>query len=305
MHISKVDLNLFTVFDAIYAEGSVSAAARKLNLSQPAVSHALARLRALLGDTLFERQGHRMVSTAVARSLIEPVRASLRGLELTLGGRGDFDAAGSTRVFTLALRDMMESITLPALMRQLAHIAPQVDIAASRVARRDLVAQFAAGTVDAAIDILLPFPPSVHHLQLAREATVVLARAGHPALAGGAPLTLENYLAQGHVLVSSRRQGLGIEDFELSRLGLARRTRLRCQHYFAACKVAAETDLLLTLPERFARLTNVQFGNLMLPVPFAMPAWELYLYWHASVERDPANRWLREQVISAYQSPDY
>ncbi|MES2300108.1 MAG: LysR family transcriptional regulator [Pseudomonadota bacterium] len=304
MHISKVDLNLFAVFDAIDSEGSVSAAARKLNLSQPAVSHALARLRTLLKDPLFERQGQRMVSTAVARSLIEPVRASLRGLELVLGGRADFDAANSTRRFTLALRDVMESATLPALMRQLARVAPQVSVAASRVARRDLVAQFASGTVDAAIDILLPFPASVRHAQLAHENTVVLARAGHPMLAGGAPITLERYLAQGHVLVSSRREGPGIEDFELSRLGLARRVTLRCQHYFAACKVVSETDLLLTLPERFARISDVQFANVMLPLPFAMPPWDLYLYWHESVERDPANSWLREQVGAAFLAPD-
>ena len=302
MHISKVDLNLFTVFDAIYTEGSVSAAARTLNLSQPAVSHALGRLRTLLGDPLFERHGHKMVSTAVARSLIEPVRGALRELELTLPERDDFDPVNSRRNFTLAMRDVLESSTLPELMRRLATQAPQVGLATSRVPRRDLVAELAAGAVDAAIDVLLPFPADIHHQQLAHEGTVVLARPGHPALRGGAALTLDLYLEQSHVLVSSRRTGPGVEDFELSRLGLARHIRLRCQHFFAACKVVSETDLLLTMPVGYANILNVQFGNLVLPVPFAMPAWDIYLYWHASVERDPANRWLREQVALAFQA---
>ena len=299
MHISKIDLNLFTVFDAIHTEGSVSAAARKLNLSQPAVSHALGRLRVLMDDPLFERHGHGMVSTAVARGLVEPVRAALRALEVTVTQRGDFDPATSIRVFSLALRDVNESAVLPALMRNLERSAPHIDIGTSKIARRDLVAELAAGSVDAAIDILLPFPADVMHTRLTREPTVVLARPDHPALASGI-LTLETYLAQQHVLVSSRREGKGLEDFELSRLGKTRRIRLRCQHYFAACKVVRETDLLLTMPKRYADLANQQFGNLVYPVPFDMPPMDIHLYWHASVEHDPANRWLRTQVLQAF-----
>jgi DNA-binding transcriptional LysR family regulator len=101
------------------------------------------------------------------------------------------------------------------------------------------------------------------------------------------------------VLASSRRKGPGVEDFELSRLGLSRRVRLRCQHYFAACRVVSQTDMILTMPERYARVANQQFDNQLLPLPLAMPAWDVYLYWHANMEHDPANRWLREQVTAA------
>ena len=99
-------------------------------------------------------------------------------------------------------------------------------------------------------------------------------------------------------LVSSRRSGPGLEDVELNRQGLKRRIRLRCQHYFAACRVVSETDLLLTMPERYARIANRQYGNQIQDFPMEMPSMDAYLYWHASVDNDPANRWLRDRLIA-------
>jgi DNA-binding transcriptional LysR family regulator len=129
---------------------------------------------------------------------------------------------------------------------------------------------------------------------------VVVARRSHPAVRRG--LTLATYLKQHHVLVSSRRSGPGLEDVELSRQGLSRRIRLRCQHYFAACRVVSQTDLVLTMPGSYARIANRQFGNRILPLPFAMPPLDAYLYWHANVDREPANRWLRERLAVAFEA---
>ena len=302
MHISRVDLNLFIVFEAIYAEGSITRASLKMNLTQPAISHALNRLRQLFGDPLFERQGHVMVPTPLARSIIEPVRLSLRGFEVTLNGAERFDPAASTRNFTLALRDVLEASALPPLMAQLAQQAPSVALNALQVGRRELESELAAGTLDAAIDILLPLSSDIRHMRLATDQTVVLARREHPQIQGA--LDRDTYLQQGHVLASSRRRGPGLEDVELSRLGLQRQIRLRCQHYFAACRVVSQTDLLLTMPERLARVVNQQFGNQILPFPLeAVPALDIYLYWHANVDNDPANMWLRGQIVQAMQAP--
>ena len=126
MHISKVDLNLFTVFEAIYTEGSVTRASQKLFLTQPAISHALNRLRVIFEDPLFTRQGHAMVSTPLARSIIEPVRQALRGLEVTLADAGKFDAMLANKQFNLALRDVLESTVLPPLLKNITEQAPQV-----------------------------------------------------------------------------------------------------------------------------------------------------------------------------------
>lgn len=300
MHISKVDLNLFTVFDAIYTEGSVTRASAQLNLTQPAISHALARLRLIFDDPLFVRQGHAMVSTPLARSIIEPVRSALRGLEVTLADAGKFDPNFASKQFNLALRDVLESSLLPPLMKSISEQAPQITLAAIQVERRELVSELAAGTIDLAIDMLLPLPNEIQRQKIVQDTTVVIARKGHPVIKNKAKLDLDSYLKAEHVLASSRRKGMGLEDFELSRLGLQRRIRLRCQHYFAACRVVSQTDLLLTMPERFARIANEHFDNQILTLPLPMPSWDVYLYWHQNVENDPANRWLREQVTQAF-----
>ena len=143
MHISRIDLNLFTVFEAIYAEGSITRASVNLNLTQPAISHALNRLRALFEDPLFERQGHTMVPTPLARSIIGPVRQSLRGFEVTLSEAERFDPASSERTFSLAVRDVLEASLLPPLMAQIEDDAPSVGLNTLQVGRRELESELA------------------------------------------------------------------------------------------------------------------------------------------------------------------
>jgi len=301
VHISKVDLNLFVVLEAIYAEGSITRASLKMNLTQPAISHALNRLRQLFDDPLFERQGHVMTPTPLTRSIIEPVRRALRGFEVTLTGAARFDTASSERSFSLGVRDVLEASVLAPLMAGITQEAPSVTLNTLQVSRRELESELAAGTLDAAIDILLPLSNDIRRAQLGGDKTVVLVRRGHP-LVKRRKLTLETYLQLEHIQTSSRRRGPGLEDVELSRQGLQRRIRLRCQHYFAACRVVSETDLALTMPERLARIVNQQFNNQLLPFPLEMPSLDIYLYWHASVDSDPANLWLREQIAAAMRA---
>lgn len=299
MHISRIDLNLLVVLDAIYGEGGITRAAEKLHLTQPAISHSLGRLRLLFGDPLFVREGRAMVPTPLARNLIDPVRHALRGLETTLNKLERFDPATTQKRFTVAVRDVFEATVLPPLLAQVGRGAPSVDIAAVQVERRELEAELAAGTLDCALDVLLPLSEQVRRRKITLDRLVVVARRNHPAVRRG--LNLATYLKQHHVLVSSRRSGPGLEDVELSRQGLSRRIRLRCQHYFAACRVVSQTDLLLTMPGHYARVANRQFGNRILALPFDMPPLDAYLYWHASVDQEPANRWLRERLAASFE----
>lgn len=299
MQLNRIDLNLLVVFDTIYTEGGITRAADKLHLTQPALSHALARLRELFKDPLFVREGRAMVPTPLARRLIEPLRRSLRGMELALNEVQDFDPAATDRRFVIGVRDVLESPALPPLMRRIAK-APQVDIAAVRFNRRELESELASGMLDLALDVLLPHGEAIKHLRVALDRLVVVARKGHPGV--GKKLDLKTYLQLGHVVASSRREGPGLEDMELSRRGLQRRVRLRCQHYFAACRVVAQSDLILTLPERYAGAANEQLGNRILPLPFALPSLDAYLYWHRNADNEPANKWLREQVVEAFNS---
>lgn len=299
-HVSRIDLNLFAVFDAIYSEGGVTRAAEKLNLTQPAISHALGRLRDMFGDPLFQRQGQRLVPTTVARNIVEPVRRALRTLEATLHETSHFDPASTIRHFTLGLRDILEATVLPALIARIGTASPGIDLSSLRIDRRALESGLAAGTIDVAMDILLPVSDAVRRQQIEVDRLVVMARHDHPEV--GDALDLATYLEQDHVMVTSRRRGPGIEDVELGRRGLKRRTRLRCQHYFAAGRVVAESDLILTMPERYARVLNRHFGNQILPLPLENQHMSLFLYWHETVDTDPANRWLRTQMLQALQS---
>jgi DNA-binding transcriptional LysR family regulator len=299
MHLARVDLNLFVVFDTIYAEGGITRAGRRLNLSQPAISHALARLREIFEDPLFTRNGHTMTPTPLARGLIEPVREALRGLEVTLTKVDRFDPSSATKRFIIGMRDALESAVLAQFMRGIASSAPRIDISVVRTERRDLERELSAGTVDVALDVLLPLPEEICRQRLGVEWLVVVARRQHPRV--GATLDLDTYLMQEHISVSSRRRGLSPEDFELGRHNLRRRIRLRCQNYFAACRVVSETDLILTMPTRYARILNTQFGNRLLPFPLKVPAFDSYLYWHTNAEADPANAWLRQQLLKSFR----
>jgi DNA-binding transcriptional LysR family regulator len=301
VHLHRIDLNLLVVLDAIFSEGGITKAGEKLHLTQPAISHALGRLRELFGDPLFIREGRRMVPTPLARSLMQPVRRALHSLEVTLNESQRFDPATTQRHFHIAIRDVLEAMVLPPLLARVEAEAPSVDISAIRVDRRSFESELAAGSLDAVLDVLLPMSEDIRHQRISVDRLVVVARRHHPATQKKA-FDLAAYLRAQHVLVSSRRSGPGLEDVELNRQGLKRRIRLRCQHYFAACHVVAESDLLLTMPERYARLANRQFDNQILPFPMQMPSMDAYLYWHVSVDNEPASRWLREQLVATVES---
>lgn len=299
MDLSRIDLNLLVVLEAIYTEGGLTRAGERLSVTQPAVSHALGRLRDLLGDPLFVREGHAMVPTPFTRNLIEPLRQNLRAMELTLNEAKRFDPAASEQRFTLGCRDALELRVLPNLMRGLSERAPELEIATVTFRRRDMEADLFSGHLDLVTDSLLPRSRNISHVHINTDPLVVMARQSHPALADG--LDLETYLRQRHVLVTSRRTGPGLEDFELARHGLQRKVTLRCQHFFAASRVVRDTDLLLTMPGRLAELLNLNDTYALAPFPLEMPPQDLYLCWHANVDNDPANRWLREQIITALQ----
>ncbi len=299
MNLSKLDLNLFLVFESIFQTGSLTTAARELHLSQPAVSHALARLRESLDDPLFVRQGRRMLPTPYARALAPSVRQAMATLQSALKDPGTtFVPADSDRVFTIGMRDILESLTLPGLMAHIRQHAPGISVVCVQVERHDIADALRQGRVDVVVDVALPVAAEVMHMRLLLDRLVVVAQAGHPVI-GNRPLTLDTYLAASHVMVSGRRQGLGLEDYELSRQGLRRQIGLRCRHYFAGCKVVSLTDMLLTMPEQYAQVANAQYDNVLHPFPLSPAQIDVHMYWHAAAESDPTNLWLRQRMVEA------
>ena len=297
MNLSRVDLNLFVVFEAIYASGGITPASAKLNLSQSAVSHALGRLRSLFDDPLFERNSKGMVPTARARALIGDVRLALQSMEGTLQRSGYFDAASAQRTFTLAIGDPIDSLLLPALVEQIQRSAPGIEVVTGYSNRQRIENALRDGSLDAAVDVLMPMPADIAHEPVFSDPMVVLARRGHPLVQDG--ISLDSYLALEHIQVSSRRLGAGIADMALRRLGLDRRIRVRCQHYAAACRIVSRSDLLATMPLHFASIFNDAFHNQLLQPPFEVPPCEWFLYAEKGAGNDGSRLWFRERVLEA------
>jgi len=297
MHVRDIDLNLFVVFDAIYSEGGVSRACFRLNLTQPAVSHALSRLRAMFSDPLFVRRHHVMTPTPLARQIITTVRQALNGLETTLTHTNRFDPAKTPKRFLIGLRNNLEAPILGALVNRIAAVAPLVEIATVRCERNNLERELAAGTLDLAIDTLLPLSAEVRRTQILTERIAVFARRDHPEL--GARLDKKTYLRLEHVCVTSRRSGLSFEDFQFQRLGIHRIVRLQCQNFTTACHVVSRSNMLLTASDSAASVLDQPGLLRQFPCPFPISPHINYMYWHATAEDDTPNQWLREQLQAA------
>jgi len=294
----KIDLNLFVVFDAIYCEGNITKAASALHLSQPAVSHALGKLRRHFDDHLFIRQGNEMQPTPVAKNVIADVRESLQKLQVCLAQSRQFEPSTSKKIFTLALHGSLEATYLPVLMQRLNKEAPHINLISNKRANRtELEHILASGSIDLAMDILLPVSDNILQSQLQQEEFVVIARKDHPCMQK--QLNMDTYLAQNHVLVSTRSTGPGLEDFELARLGYHRKIGLRCQHSFPACRVLLTSDMILTLPKSAALMYSEIFDLTISPLPVPLPKSDAHVYWHVNVDKDPANKWLRNKIIMA------
>lgn len=288
--LDQLDLNLFRVFDVVYRERSLSRAAAALALTQSAVSHALGRLRAQLGDPLFERRGRGVAPTPLAVQLAPSVREALGGLQRALGSRRDFDPRRDLGRLTLALPGELEVLLLPALFARLLAVAPQVTLTAGQLERTRLRAELAAGRYDLALDVAQPTDPEVAHERVFDDAFCVVAARGRRRLDRRA------YLAAGHVAVSSRRTGPALEDLRFGAEGLQRRVVVRCQRYETACRIVAGSDLLLTMPRGQAALRSRPLGLRTFEPPLRIPRLRLDVYWLRASGDSPAGRWLRAEL---------
>lgn len=294
MALSKVDLNLFIIFDAIYSEANLTRAGQIVGITQPAVSNALARLRETFNDPLFMRTAQGMVPTPMAQNIIGPVRQALQLLRVSVQESRTFNPAEATKTFRIGMTDLSEALLLPPLLQRLERLAPNIRIESTLARRRETTSELAAGRLDFAVDVPLNSDAQVRHVKLLEDRLVCAMRPEHPL--SRQPLGLEQYLAAGHIHISSRRNGLGYVDLALGKIGRQRRIALRSPHYLMATRVVLGTDLLLTVPERFARQQALNVTELPLT---GLPLLASHLYWHESTDQDPANRWMRKQLTNS------
>ena len=295
MNVADLDLNLLRVFDAVLQQRSVTAAAARLGLTQPAVSNALARLRALFGDALFVRTPAGMEATPLARGVAEPVRQALALLDSALAHGPGFDPGSATRAFRFYMSDLGQIEFLPPLIERAQRAAPGVRLEAVALEVEDIADALASGALDLAVGFLPGLGPPVRRRALFRDPYRCLMRADHPIRT----LTKRKFLGASHALVTYRGGHRVVEE-ALERAGLARRIALRLPHFTVVPMVLERTDLICTLPARVAHVFERRGKLKSLPPPVAIPVADVAVHWHERFETDQGNRWLREQIVQLF-----
>jgi DNA-binding transcriptional LysR family regulator len=293
MHVTAFDLNLLLVFDALWTERHVTRAARRVGLTQPAMSHALKRLRASFEDPLFQTTRRGLVPTTRAFALAGPLGAALATVRDAVEGGRPFTPAALQRTFTIGTSDYAELVLLPRLAAYLQRHAPGVELVV-RPAASDMQRALASGEHDLVVGPVGERNEGVLGTELFHERFVCLLRGGHPA--ARQKLTLERFLALSHVLISPLGAGEAVVDVELRRLGKARRVAVRVPHFLSAPLVVAESDYIITLPERVAQALAASHGLVVRAPPLTLPGFVLSQLWHSRNDAEPAQRWLRDAV---------
>jgi len=298
MNLRDIDLNLLVIFNQLLIDRRVSTTADKLGLSQPAISNSLKRLRTLLKDELFVRTARGMEPTPYALHLIEPIGYALSTLQNALNQRDSFDPAISERTFTLGVTDIGEIYFMPTLMAMLSSEAPNIKISTLRHNTGHLSDDMAAGNVDIAIGLLPSLTTGFFQRRLFKQRYVCLFRQGHPTARN--PISLAQYKSLPHVGVTSTNTGHGEVDEWMIRKGILRDIHLHVPHFVAVGHILQSSDLIATVPERFAQKCSGPFQLETSPLPFKLPEIAINLFWHAKYNREPANMWLRQRVIELF-----
>lgn len=306
MNPSRIDLNLLVYLDALLRERSVTRAAERLNITQPAMSNGLRRLRDLLKDPLLVRTSEGMTPTSLANELQPLVRELLSKAEAIVQ-REEFDAQNSDRVFRIMASDYAESTLLPRLLDETRTRAPNISfdiLTPSDVTFQDIE----KGKVDMAINRFDNLPKSFHSATIWRENFVCLMSRDNPALVN---FSLDSYLQASHVWVSKTGMGvgtgmsphdiqkLGWVDEALADIGQQRRIRIFTRHYQVAALLARQVDLIATVPELCAQIHSEDPRLAIRTPPFPIVPIELRMAWSPLLQHNAAHSWLREEIKAA------
>ena len=318
MQLRNFDLNLLTVFEAVFEEHSIAAASERLSLSQSAVSHALRRLRRALSDELFVREADGMRPTPKARQFAIPVKSALERLAGALGGE-PFDPARAIRSFSIGASDYATTTIVPGLVKSIADAAPSVDIYVVPANRVDMIRQLDEGNIDMAVGWFATVPERFGRTKLLDEDSVFVVRPSHP-LASEVP-TIERVLDFRHVAVNLLGSNSGLTDGFLPERGVLRRVHMEVAaleapqrlgkdarisvsvpHFWCLPPILLGCNMIASVPRALAIEFAKRFGLVMIPDPSG-PNWvAVEAIWDRQQETDPAMTWLRATVSSASAS---
>jgi hypothetical protein len=308
MDTPKIDLNLMQVFDALMHENNLTRAGFRLGLSQPAMSHALAKLRKLTGNSLFVRVPSGMEPTDFALRIAPSVN---EGLKLLIGAvevDAPFNPLRCDRTFQILMSDIGELVFLPRLLNRLVQVAPNLVLRVIQLPREAYQDALASGEADLAIGFLPALKTGVYQQRLFTDTPICLVRSDHPSIRKG--LSLSQFCNASHVVIEppgSRLSGNSVQtsttsllERHLSSLAITRRVVLRVPHFTVVPAIVQQTDLITTLPSYVLSYTRNLPNLKTFKLPFAVPSYDIKQFWHERKHKDPANRWLRAIVSELF-----
>jgi DNA-binding transcriptional LysR family regulator len=299
MSWGAIDLNLLIVFDVVMQERNLTRAGRRLGLSQPAASHALARLRHMLHDDLFIRAPDGMRPTPRAEQMAQPVRDALRELRIILEPEA-FDPATSTREFSLAVNNYAARAIVPALARTVGNLAPRVRLDINPIGMREVLDQLDAGGMDVALTALVDGGERFKCVRVTDDDFVVLLDGAHPAAAEAA-LSVERLAEIPHIAITSTGDDTSFVDDALEQRGLTRTIATRVP-FLSVVLMLVGSDRLAVVPRRVADDLARICPLVGRELPFPSPRIVLSMIWHRRLDNHTAHRWLRDMIRASVRT---
>ena len=294
--LRRLDLTLLLVLEGALRHRKLSTVARELGLTQPAISHALTRLRDILGDPLFVRRANGVQPTPRALALAQPVAQALATLRDALQQGRRFDPGTAARDFRIAALDYAIAMLVPDFLARFSTFAPGCRLAFRSLGYEEGRAALAHGSIDLILGIPVPSGPFLQRTLLT-ESFIVLARPGHPII--GRKLDLARYLKCGHLLVSAAGDARGSVDNALAKIGKERRVVAAVPQFLAGFAAVAGSDMITTAPRRLAKRHAAAFGLRQYEVPFPMPGFEVGTLRHENTAQDAGLNWLEGELAQA------
>jgi DNA-binding transcriptional LysR family regulator len=296
MRLRDLDLTQIRLLAELARLGSVSAASRKIGLSQSAASHALAKLRRQLGDPLFMRTSEGFKPTPYGERLGNAAGDALDRLEEGLASNHTFDPKTSRKQFTFYLSDVGQVVLMPALLNVVQQEAPGVVLRSAPIPLDDPAAALISGEVDLAVGFFDNLKTGFHQTLLLREHYVCVVRADHPAFCNG--MTLEAFKEVRHAIADSTGMAHAVIDHNLARQKVSRRDGIRVPGFHVLPLIVANSDLLAIIPSRLADVVAAHVPIRVFNPPVHVPPFDIRMFWHERYHNDPASRWMRRHVYN-------
>jgi DNA-binding transcriptional LysR family regulator len=293
MNYEQFDLNLLNVFDAVMMELNVTRASVQLNMTQPAVSNALKRLRRLLNDELFIKVPSGVSPTPKALEIWQPLREALYQIRQTLEPI-EFNPATETATFTIALNDFSAALILPSLMKVIEAIAPQINLRTIPNTHINAAMLLEQAEIDIAIGVFPSSPPRLRSQPLLTSSWVCVMRRDHPL--ASKKLTLDRYAQANHLLVTLTGETTGVIDPLLQERGLNRRIGLTVNQFSVAPPILVNSDLIAVLPTRVIQLSGIASQLHLATVPIEINPTSVKMMWHERSQQNAAQAWFRTQL---------